>query len=272
MTGIELLLRQPITGVLDASSIKPLPFGPQGIGEVEQLTVEVSGQQVSLADLFQVRATSASAWVVQGDLPSSIRWGYGLKQGELIIEGNVGNEVGTLMQGGNLLIRGNVGNYLACGMRRGQIVVQGHAQDFVGGALPGQRRGMSGGNVIVRGNVGDRAGDRMRRGTLIVGGNVGDYCASRMIAGTIAIWGTVGSHLGIMMRRGTVWAPQLDPSMIPLSFSQPQVVLLPHLMLWYRSLLTQDERFNSFVHREPMVTRWFGDLGSQGLGEIVSPI
>ena len=41
---------------------------------------------------------------------------------------------------------------------------------------------MSGGLLIVRGTVGDRAGDRLRRGTIIIEGDAGDWLGSWLVA------------------------------------------------------------------------------------------
>ena len=69
-----------------------------------------------------------------------------------------------------------------------------------------------------RGNAGERAGDRMRRGTIIVEGGAGAYAGSRMIAGTLIVRRKAGALPGYLMRRGTIvlgdGAEQLSPTFV----------------------------------------------------------
>src|SRR6185437_16662699 len=71
-----------------------------------------------------------------------------------------------------------------------------------------------GGIAVIDGNVGDRAGEKMRRGTIIVKGKTGESAGTRMIGGTIWAEGGIGSLPGLMMRRGTLIGPSVE-SLLP---------------------------------------------------------
>lgn len=272
MSGIELTLRHPYAGVLDASVLLPERLFSLSTAAIEQIEVDVGGQKEALGHFFSVSAIESDRLVIQGPVMNSCRWGAEMSCGRLIVECDVGDEVGLGLRGGTIEIRGNVGSHLGCGMRHGSITVAGNAGDYVGAPSLGQRRGMRGGIITIEGNVGQRAGDCMRRGTIIVHGDAGDYLAARMIAGTIAVCGRIGKQAGALMRRGTVWAPQLQPASIVSSFSSGQRVQIPHLALWYRWLASIDTRFSDWAHAETYAHRWLGDAAVQGLGEFLSPI
>lgn len=271
MSGIELTLRHPYDGILDASSLLPEHLLTRELETIRRIPIDVGGRTLMLADIFSVASTASECLVVQGPVMLSYRWGAGMSGGHLIVECDVGPETGLAMCGGTLEIRGNVGDRLGSGMREGLIRVSGNAGDYVGAPTLGMRRGMRGGRITIDGNAGERLGDSMRRGTIVVLGNTGDYAASRMIAGTIAVCGQVGKHAGALMRRGTLWAPYISDSEISHSFTEPQRIDAPHLAIWYRWLATIDSRFLHWRHQPTITTRWLGDLSVQGLGEILSP-
>jgi len=271
MSGIELTLRHEYRGLLDASRLIPENLLQMNTADIERTSLDVSGKPYVVGDLFSVMTIEDDVLVIQGPVTSSCRWGQTMASGRLLIECDVGDEVGIAMRGGSVEIRGSVGNYLASGMRGGRIKVCGNVGDFTGNPTLGERRGMRGGLVTIMGNAGERTGDCLRRGTLIIHGNVGDYCGARMIAGTIAVGGSLGKFAATMMRRGTLWAPHLKEESLTTTFTQPQRVTVPHLALWYRWLAKEDEQFREWAQREPMAIRWLGDLAVQGLGEVLSP-
>lgn len=271
MSGIELTLRHPYVGLLDASALLPERLLNLNQAEVERISLDAGGRSIAVGDLFSVSTIESECVVVHGPVMSSSRWGASMSRGHLIIECDVGDDVGLSMTGGLLEICGNVGDRLGIGMRGGEVRISGNAGDRVGCPPMGQRRGMRGGLIKIDGSVGHRLGDCMRRGTIIVHGDAGDYVASRMIAGTIAICGNVGKQTGALMRRGTVWAPQIQPHNLAANFTTGQRVQMPYLALWYRWLASIDAKFSHWNPTDTYAERWLGDLSVQGLGEILSP-
>ena len=53
-------------------------------------------------------------------------------------------------------------------MKGGLLEIRGATGAFLAAPLAGEMAGMRGGLVIVRGRAGERAGDRMRRGTIVI--------------------------------------------------------------------------------------------------------
>ena len=107
----------------------------------------------------------------------------------------------------------------------------------------------------------------MRRGLLLVEGGVGDYCASRMLAGTLVALGTAGAHPGYLMRRGTVVLADRNAQLAP-TFNHSGDYELLALQLLLRSLARYGDAFKSLARGTSRFSRWLGDLGAAGKGEI----
>ena len=120
------------------------------------------------------------------------------------------------MQRGQLIIEGDAGDDLGASMSGGTIRVTGNAGHRAGGPHPASKRGMTGGEIIIEGDAGDHAGLLMRRGLIAVRGKCGASPGYRMLAGTVVAGHTKTAesqdidHPGLQMQRGTILC--LDPS------------------------------------------------------------
>lgn len=265
MTPLKLKLRSKPPCVIDASALIPDALAGKTRDEMARIPLQGWNQTFSLGDLFRVSGEDAHRLVLEGLDGSLTRVGAGMQSGELTIVGHAGDYVGESMRGGALNVRGTVGDYLGAGMRAGTITVSGDAGAFAGSARAGHTKGMAGGAIVVRGNAGDRTGDRMRRGLLMIEGSVGSYCAARMLAGTIAVLGRAGPYPGYLMRRGTLLLN--DPLSEPLpTFNlngQPELLAIRLLLA---SLARRNRAFRPLA--QARFTRWLGDLGAEGKGEM----
>ncbi len=197
--------------------------------------------------------------------------GRNMTSGKITVTGNVGGYLGLFLEGGEIEVTGDTSVYTACEMKSGQIKINGNAGDFVGGARPGYKNGMTGGTVIITGNSGDRTGDHMRRGYILIEGNAGDYCAGRMISGTIAVLGNVGAHLGYGMKRGTVLLTKQPSKGIGANFNDCGAHTLAFLPLMLSSFKKLDSKFSKIASFS-RVQRYSGDLGGIGMGEVLVKI
>lgn len=204
MKPLVLTLRAQPDQRLDLSPLAPHRLAGQSGTEIERLELQTTRRRVTVGDIFRVALGDPQNMRIENACDRLDLIGHGMAGGEIVVEGDVGNQVGRLMAGGRLTIKGSVGLWAASGMKGGQIEITATAGDWLGGPLAGEMAGMRGGVVVVRGNTGNRAGDRMRRGTIIVEGKAGNHAGSRMIAGTVIIRRTAGSLPGYLMRRGTI--------------------------------------------------------------------
>ena len=105
----------------------------------------------------------------------------------------------------------------------------GDAGDFLGAPLEGEMEGVDRRPHDRARKRGARAGDRLRRGTIVIEGSAGDFPGSRMIAGTLIVLKDCGALPGYLMRRGTIVLanpPELAPTFVDcgiheLAFAEP---------------------------------------------------
>ena len=207
MSGYRLSLRNVPAGRLDMSGITPARLAALSVADIERL--ELAGG-MRLKDAFSVAGSTGTTLTISGEAGRLDFLGQGMTEGTLVVDGDAGAYAGQGMKGGRIEIRGSAGPFAATGMSGGHIFIGGSAGDNLGGARPGEKFGMAGGIVHVAGNIGARAGDRMRRGTIVTNGSAGAAAGSRMMGGTIWTAKGFGAGPGTLMRRGTLIGPSAE--------------------------------------------------------------
>jgi len=117
-----------------------------------------------------------------GDQVSSI--GYSNRK-NIIVMGDTGRSVGQEMKDGSIIVEGNVTYELGFGMVGGDIKVNGDAGHSVG-------QSMVGGSIRVCGNADDNVGWTMQYGKIKVDGDAGEVVGFHMHGGEIRIMGGYG--------------------------------------------------------------------------------
>jgi formylmethanofuran dehydrogenase subunit C len=247
--GLVAQLRTSLQQRADFAEVLTAPWttlAPQEIAE-RPVYLDRDGR-VPLGDLFDVKGNPGGRIRFSGDLQHADRLGAGLSEGEVKVDGNVGQEAGLALAGGSLDIEGNAG-------------------PRAGAAPLGFKRGMTGGELIVRGSAGPEAGAAMRRGLLVIGKSAGERTGLGMIAGSVVIFGQAGAETGLWSKRGSVVA--LGKITPPSTYSYActyQPTLLP-LMLTRLSvrygLSIQRKHFTGFYRR------YSGDMAELAKGEIL---
>ena len=129
---------------------------------------------------------------------------------------------------------------------------------------------MQGGLAIFRGDVESGFGADMRRGVAVVYGKAkGDLCTD-MLGGTVLFLGGVEdkARLCAGMNRGTVILPSKD--MVPDGFQPAADVDIMFLRVLFRELQARGAEIPEGWMGRPF-TRWRGDMGALGKGEILTP-
>jgi formylmethanofuran dehydrogenase subunit C len=268
MIRLTLKTRPPFRLSLDGMT--PDRVAGLAAAELARRPLAAGNRRGVLGDWFgiEVGGDAADRLVIAGGDDRLDDVGAGMADGELIVEGDVGAGAGTAMGGGILRVSGSAGYGAATAMRGGELRIAGDAGDELGGALPGERTGMSEGVVVVGGNAGGFVGDRMRRGLIVVAGAAGPFCAARMLAGTIVVGGVIGTEPGIAMRRGTLMALAGTVAPAP-GFADCGVTELTVLRLIGRFLASNG--LAALAARIGPLRRRVGDLGQNGKGEILTP-
>lgn len=268
---LVLTVKIPLRQRVDMAPLIPELLQGKSTAEIGNIQLQSGNGFLSTGDIFLIEGQADTSLTIRGESAKLDYIGRGMKEGEILVEGHAGSYAAMQMRGGRLTVNGNIDAYGACEMKNGTIIIKGNAGDFLGAALPGNKKGMSGGLVVVKGNAGDRAGDHLRRGSILIEGNAGDYLGSRMTAGTIGLMGKAGPHLGYGMGRGTLLLVQ-TPESIPATFNDCGPHTLSFLPLLLKSYSKTDTRFAELAGSLSRVRRYAGDMSSIGKGEILVAI
>jgi formylmethanofuran dehydrogenase subunit C len=262
MSTLNFKLRQAPAIPVDLSVLIPSRLAGLSTEDIEGLPLGA----FKVGDLFEVSGTLSDAIVISGGSPLLDYVGAGLDGGSITVEGHVGAYAARGMRSGRLNIRGDAGPYLASAVRDGIVHVTGSAGNFAGGARPGDKFGMVGGTVLIENDVGERAGERMRRGTIIARGKFGAAAGSRMVGGTLWTETGFGPRPGPLLRRGTLIGPKVD-YMLP-TFADCGRIDPVILRILSRFV---DQTLGALAPKPlpPMVQKFAGDLATIGKGEIL---
>jgi len=267
MSALTLTLKYAPDQRVDMSPLVCHLLKDSALADIAALTLQSGKRKLRVDELFTIDGFDTQNIVIKNSVDKLDFIGKELDGGSISVVGDAGAYLGFGLKAGEIKVSGNAGLYAACEMKKGYLEISGNAGDFLGAALPGNKRGMKGGTILVKGNVGERAGDHMRRGNILIEGNAGDYCGSRMTAGTIAVMGQTGRYLGYAMRRGTLllWnQPQLLAS-----FNDCGAHTLAFLPILFASFNPLKSRFADASFAFNRVRRYAGDMSEMGRGEVL---
>ena len=174
----------------DGTRLRPDTLGRLDRASLCAVPIPLGRTRVPLGNLFAVEGTPGDLLTLRA-MPPLAGLGSAMARGELVIEGDAGDDLGASMTGGLIRVRGSAGHR-------------------VGGPGPCSTRGMRGGEILIQKDAGDHVGFRMRRGLIAVGGRCGSSPGYQMLAGTIVLTRGPFDHPGLGMRRGTIVS--LDPN------------------------------------------------------------
>lgn len=190
-----------------AECINPDIFQGKDIAEIANLPVFEGNKQKKLGDLFKIEEDNAPTTniTINGDVGEVRRIGLGMKNGEIVINGNVGMHLGEKMAGGKITVNGDAGQWAGSSMKKGLIEIHGNAGDYLASPYRGSTEGMKGGKIIVDGNVGTDSGCYLHGGLIkIRSSNIGQFLGFHMSDGTIHIEKNAGTRVGTNMTGGKI--------------------------------------------------------------------
>ena len=245
---VVLTLRAALEHPLEASCIAADRFAALREREIATLPVRHDAHAGVLGDFFAVSGERAARVRLVGSLDAADGIGTGMRAGELVIEGNVGRDLGLEMSGGTVDVHGNAGVN-------------------AGGAPPGAARGVTGGEVIIRGSVEGGVAAGMRRGLVVVTGDAGRGAGRGVIAGTVVVFGSIAAGVGRFLKRGSIVG--FRDMERPATFRYACTYRPPHMPVLFHYLRRQ----YGLPVAEAQVTgryhRYSGDLAELGRGEIL---
>jgi formylmethanofuran dehydrogenase subunit C len=245
---VVLTLRAALEHPLDASCIAADRLGALSERNVSALPVRYDGRAAPLGDFFTVRGERSVRVRVVGSLDQADGIGTGMAGGELVIEGNVGQDLALEMSGGTVDVHGNAGAN-------------------AGGASPGAARGITGGEIVIRGSVTENVGIGMRRGIVVVTGDAGRGTGQGVIAGTVVVFGRIAAVAGRFLKRGTIVG--FGEMERPATFRYACTFRPPHLQVLFHHLRRHYELPITEGHLSGRYHRYSGDFAELGRGEIL---
>ena len=206
-----------------AQCISPDVFLDKSVEEIGNLIIWIGNKQRKLSDLFNVveKPGNKSTITINGDVDKIKRIGWGMTQGEILINGNAGMHLGKKMSGGKIVVIGNTAGWTGSEMKGGLIEIKGNAGDYLASPYRGSTVGIKRGKIIVHGDAGSDAAVFMKSGIIKIHGNVGPFMGFRMSGGVIHVGKNAGTRLGACMTKGKiVVSGKLDTIMPTFSIEQ----------------------------------------------------
>ena len=200
-----------------AECINPDVFQGKALDDIAALTLWEGNKQKKLGSLFKIEENTAKSpnITINGDVSEVRRIGMGMKNGEIVINGNAGMHLGSKMAGGTITVHGDVSGWAGAEMRGGAIEIHGNAGDYLASSYRGSSEGMHKGKIIVHGNVGSDAAVFMKGGVIKVHGNAGPFLGFRMRGGTVHIEKNIGNRAGACMTGGKIIVSGFLEEMMP---------------------------------------------------------
>ena len=189
-----------------AECINPEVFQGKTVDEISALVIWEGNKEKKLGDLFKIEKAAAEIpnITINGDAGEVRRIGLGMKNGEILINGNAGMHLGEKMAGGKITVNGDAGGWTGSEMKGGLIEIHGDASDYLASPYRGSDAGMRGGKIIVDGNVGVDSAVFMSGGVIKIKGNAGQFLGFRMRNGTIHVEKNCSTRVGAFMVGGKI--------------------------------------------------------------------
>lgn len=262
--SLKLTLHTDPEAPLEAEALSPARLNGLSESEVAALPLLHGNEKAPVGDFFKVSGRLDGELRLEGDLSRVKLIGMGMRDGRVLVDGNVGMHVGSAMSGGEIVVEGDAGDWAGEEMSGGRIVIKGNAGHMVGGAIRGSPVGILGGEIIVHGNAGNEVGNAMRNGLIAIGGDAGDFTGVNLLAGTIVVVGRLGWRTGAGMKRGsivTMHEAELLPTFSLACTYHPTFLRLYLLHLRELGLAVED------AHITGQYQRWSGDAVALNRGE-----
>jgi formylmethanofuran dehydrogenase subunit C len=93
VSALRLTVRSPLTEPVSLEPVTPDRLATLDAGEIARIALWVGRQSIELGQLFAVSGGPSSVVHIEGDVSSARDLAAGMAGGEMVIEGNVGNDV-----------------------------------------------------------------------------------------------------------------------------------------------------------------------------------
>ena len=161
MSALILTLKSNLTQPIDCRLLTPNNLANLSIAEIENLGLLNIKNSPKIGDYFEASGSDANDIVFKNSNCQLEYIGHKMTRGQITIDGDCGDFLGSQMRGGRIICHGNAKDRVGDQMRRGLILIDGSAGDYCGSR-------MIAGTIGVYGNVGRYVGFAMKRGTILL--------------------------------------------------------------------------------------------------------
>ena len=266
MSYLVLKLKKKLKFRINLGLLTPDKIINKEISTIKSLKITYGKEKKEISNFFSISGKLKNGILLKGNLNKCDFIGDNMKDGKIIIKGDVGDYLGNQMKGGKITVYGSSSNYTGASLKNGEILITKNTGDFLGSSIQGEKLGMTGGVIIVKGNAGHRVGFKMRSGVVYIKKNVKNYVGCQMIAGTIIIKGKIGSNLGVLMKRGTIILEKHKLSESHLNYNGKNNYIFLKIIQSYLEKLN-DEFKDIFPNT--YIKKYLGDINCKGMGEIL---
>ncbi len=266
MSYLVLKLKKKLKYRINLDSITPDKLSKKKISTIKSLKINYGKEKKEISIFFSISGKLEKGIIFKGQLNKCDYIGNKMKNGEIIIKGDVGDYLGNKMKNGKIIVHGSSSNYTGSSLKNGQILITKNTGDFLGSSIQGEKLGMSGGVIIIKGNAGHRVGFKMRSGVIYIKKNAKNFIGCQMIAGTIIVKGKVGSNIGLLMKRGTIILEKQKLSSPYLNYNGKNNYIFLKVIESYLKKINNE--FNN-IFPNTYIKKYLGDITCKGMGEIL---
>ena len=266
MSYLILKLKKKLRYRINLSLLTPNKIIKKKISIIKSLKITYGKEKKEISDFFSISGNLKKGIIFKGNLEKCDFIGDEMKEGKIIINGNVGDYLGNKMSGGKIIINGSSLNYTGASLKGGEILIKKNTGDFLGSSIQGEKLGMTGGLIIVKGNAANKLGFKMRSGVIFIKGNARDFVGCQMIAGTIIIKGKIGLNIGLLMKRGTIILEKQKLTEPYLNYNgKNNYVFLKVLENYLKKLNGEFKNIFPNIYTK----KYLGDVTCNGMGEVL---
>ncbi|MES2500790.1 MAG: formylmethanofuran dehydrogenase subunit C [Pseudomonadota bacterium] len=161
MSALTFTLKDSFTHSIDCRRLTSNNLANLTAEKIENLSLLNTKNSAKIGDYFDISGTDINHIIFRNTNMQLHCIGYQMTYGQISIEGDCGDFLGSQMLGGSIICHGNANCRVGDKMRRGLILIDGNAGDYCGSRLIA-------GTIGVFGSVGNYVGFTMKRGTILL--------------------------------------------------------------------------------------------------------
>ena len=122
MSYLILKLKKKLKFRLNLDLLTPNKIIDKKIAAIKSLKISYGNEKKEISNFFSISGILKKGIIFKGDLNRCDYIGGQMKNGKIIVNGNVGDYLGNKMNGGKIVVNGSSANYTASSLKNGEIL------------------------------------------------------------------------------------------------------------------------------------------------------